>query len=160
MDMGSIAAAIGSLKTASDLAKAFIGVRDSTVIQGKVIELQSAILAAQSSALAAQSEQFTLLNKVLQLEEEVAKARAWDAEKQKYELKRIYPGIVAYALKPETGGAEPRHWLCANCFEQGRKSYLHVQNPLYAMHIYRCQLCSSKFEIDSSISPDKPFNGE
>ena len=114
MDMGSIAAAIGSLKTASDLAKAFIGVRDSTVIQGKVIELQSAILAAQSSALAAQSEQFTLLNKVLQLEEEVAKARAWDAEKQKYELKRIYPGIVAYALKPETGGAEPRHWLCPN----------------------------------------------
>ncbi len=59
--MGSIQAAIGSLKAAGDIAKGFMQLKTTAEIQSKVIELQSVNLAAQSSALAAQSDQFSLL---------------------------------------------------------------------------------------------------
>ena len=43
------------------MAKALVTIRDATMLNEKVIELQRIILAAQSDALAAQSEQFSLL---------------------------------------------------------------------------------------------------
>ena len=53
IDMGSIAAALGGLKTAGELAKAIIQIKSEVDRNAKVIELQSVILAAQSSAIAA-----------------------------------------------------------------------------------------------------------
>jgi hypothetical protein len=53
VDGASIAAAIGSLKTAADIAKGFLSLKETAAVQGKVIELQGHILAAQSTHLLA-----------------------------------------------------------------------------------------------------------
>jgi hypothetical protein len=39
-DMGSIAAAIGGLKTAADITKGFLDLKEAAAVQGRVIELQ------------------------------------------------------------------------------------------------------------------------
>src|SRR5947209_1842747 len=86
VDMGSIAAALGGLKTAGEIAKALLQLHSETERQAKVIELQSVILAAQSSAISAQSDQFTMLEEVRALKEEIAKVKAWETQKQRYKL--------------------------------------------------------------------------
>ena len=48
-DVTAIASALTGLKTAGDIAKSFLDLKDVAKIQGKTIELQSVILAAQSA---------------------------------------------------------------------------------------------------------------
>jgi hypothetical protein len=149
VDVSSIAAAIGSLKTAAEIAKGFLDLKETAAVQGKVIELQGVILAAQSAALAGQSEQFSLLEKVRELETEMAKVKAWETQKQRYDLVSIgtRAGLFAYALKPECRGAEPPHYICANCYEDGRKSILQFHQQYGKLDTFICSSC--KTEISS-----------
>jgi hypothetical protein len=124
IDMGSIAALTTSLQSVFEITKVMKDLRDGAAIQGQVIELQAAIMSAQSSALAAQTDQFALLNKVRELEEKIAQFEDWDAERERYELKAVYPGAFAYVPKPGMQGTEPPHWLCTACFQKREKSIL------------------------------------
>lgn len=152
-DMGSISAAIGGLKTAADIAKGFLDLKEAASVQGKVIELQGVILAAQSSALAAQSDQFSLLEEIRGLKQKMADLEAWNAEKQRYELKALATGIVAYSLKPSMSNGEPAHYLCANCFAAGKKSYLqqHISGPYYDE--FMCRGCGDKIPVNKGTPP-------
>ena len=132
-DMTLIAGAITSLRMANDIARGLIAIRDENLRNEKVIELQRVILAAQSDALSAQSDQLTLLQQIGDLEKKIADFETWDAEKHKYELKCISRlGAVAFMLTPEARGSEPPHWLCAQCYENRKKSIvrtLHGELP-------------------------------
>lgn len=152
-DLTLIAGIGTNLKTAADIAKAMMGLRDASLIQGKVIELQSVILAAQSSALAAQSQQMSALDKIRQLEKEVATLKAWGHEKQRYELKSPAPGFLVYMLKPEERGTEPPHWLCQTCYEQGNKSMLQSGGQAGRIRIYKCNHCKTDVQTDWNVSP-------
>jgi hypothetical protein len=124
MDYGMIQGAVVSLKAAADIAVALSNIKTMSEVQAKAIELQQIILAAQSGALAAQSEQFALLQQIRDLEEEVANAKAWNEQKQRYALVSPWQGAVTYALKKQSSNAEPPHWICATCYENGRRSIL------------------------------------
>jgi Zn finger protein HypA/HybF involved in hydrogenase expression len=115
--VGEMFAGLGAFKTMLDMAKALKDMNDATVRNGAVIELQEKILAAQAA-------QATLLERVGELETEVARLKAWDAEKQRYELKALPSGSFARALKADAQGSEPPHYICAACYERGKKSIL------------------------------------
>src|SRR5438270_13539161 len=100
-DVGMIGGAVASLRLASDMAKAAVSLRDFSKLNETVIELQRVILAAQSDALAAQSDQFDLLQRISDLEKEVAGLKAWETEKAKYQLTEPRPGVFAYAIKDD-----------------------------------------------------------
>jgi hypothetical protein len=145
---GEIAAALTSLKVASEIAKALKGVRDLSLVQSKVIELQGEILSAQSSAFAAQEAQASLLKRIGQLEQEVTDFKAWDAEKQRYQLTELRPGAFAYSLKPDAGGSEPPHCLCANCYAQGHKAILQEEKVQSGWAwVLRCNRCKAEVGI-------------
>ncbi len=130
IDIGSAAALVSSLKTAAEITKGIIGLRDASMIQDKVVELNGVILSAQSSALEANAAQFTLLDRVRELEEKVVSFEAWETEKQRYHLQAVDRGAFAYVLKPEMQGAEPPHWLCTNCYDKGHKSFLQFKEQM------------------------------
>ena len=148
IDMGSIAAVGTSLQSAGEIIKAMVGLRDGAMIQAKVIELQAVILSAQGAALAANANQFTLLERVRELEKEIADMKAWDTEKQKYHLKEISPGVLAYVLKADAEPTSPGHWLCTTCYEQRRKSILqYIGEPKAGARIesvFGCNACKSQ----------------
>lgn len=108
---------LSALKTAFDMSKALQGIHDAVAHDRAVIELQKEILSAQAA-------QFTLIEQVGDLEKEVARLKAWDADKQRYKLTELRPGAIAYALKEGMDNGEPAHKLCAACYEAGFKSYL------------------------------------
>jgi len=155
MDIGSIAGVASSLKSAGEIVKAMIGLRDAASFQTKLIELNGVILAAQGCALTAQQDQMAMLERVRELEKEVAGLKAWDAEKQKYELKSVYTGAFAYVLKEEAKGSAPPHWLCTNCYERGAKSILQAQgrDKDKSFEIYQCPGCRSQMRVFYNIKP-------
>ena len=127
VDMTTIGVVATSLNTIVNITKAMKDVQDATLIQGKVFELQRAIIDAQQSVFAANEERTALIERVRELEAQIAHMEAWSAEKQRYELKAVSPGSFAYALKSEAHGSEPMHYLCQACYEQGKKRILQTK---------------------------------
>src|SRR5687767_4033848 len=123
-DMTLLQGAITGLKTASEIAQALVGMKVSAEVNAKAIELQSIVMAAQSSAIAAQSQQFTMLEEIRALKEQVARAKAWEEEQQRYHLKKLPSGALAYFLKGERANGEPPHSICTTCYNKGQKTVM------------------------------------
>ena len=86
-DISAIASALSSLKAAKDIAEAMISLRDTATFQAKLIEFQGKLIDANNAAFAAQDERTALLERIRDLEKQVTDLKAWDTEKQCYELK-------------------------------------------------------------------------
>lgn len=143
-----IAAALTSLKAAAEIAKAMIGLHDAATIQAKIIELNREILSAQASALAANEAQSALLQRVGDLEKEIADMKAWETEREKYELKQVGErGAFAYTLKEQSGTSEPSHSLCPNCYEDGRKSILQPKLRSGLGEMLFCLRCRAEIHV-------------
>lgn len=143
VDIPSISAAIMGLRTAAEIARAMKSLHDLADVQSKVIDLQSAILDAQTSALAAQSDQFTMMQRLRELEEEVRQVRAWEETKQRYKLITPWPGCHVYALKAVHMNNDPPHWICPQCYEDGKKSLL-LNSVSEFLDTISCPRCSFK----------------
>jgi hypothetical protein len=128
VDMSAIAGAAGALKSAYELSKAAVGLRDAALIREKVIEMQGEISSALAGAITAQTDELAMLKQVQALEAEVARLKAWEGEKPKYELVGLETGAVVYMLK---------------CFADGQKSFLSGTGKQSGrMWEYKCLGCS------------------
>lgn len=128
IDMASLQAAAGSLKVASDIARAILDLRDETKIRAKVMELQRAIIDAQSSTLSAQTDALAQIGRVRELEQRIVELEDWAREKERYELYKVKEGVFTYALKETMSQGEPPHQICAKCYQDGVKSILQEQH--------------------------------
>lgn len=149
MDIAAIQGAMGSLKLAFDLTKKFLEMKSLGEVQGIVIALQREIMDAQSSTFAAQSDQAAMAETVRTLKEEIARVKAWEEQKQRYALVKAWPhtGTVTYALKEESKGTEPPHWICAKCYEDSIKSILNPRKTRFGEPaVYCCPRCRTELE--------------
>jgi len=155
MDVAAIQGAMGSLKLAFDITKKFLEMKSIAEVQGLVIDLRREIISAQESALAAQSDHAAMAEKIRTLKEEIVRMETWAEQKQKYALVQIAAGAIAFALKEECKGAEPPHWICANCYEDGRKSILNQRLPRNCPINYYCPRCKNEVQttLYHTISP-------
>jgi hypothetical protein len=156
-DMTLIQNAVLGLQTAANMAKGLVHLSSMADVQLKVIDLQTSILAAQSSALAAQSEQSMMIQQISQLEKEIAKIKAWEEEKQRYQLIPLREGVFVYALKESCKGSEPPHWICEPCYQEGKKQNLHnatnrgsrtVKCPRCKFEATGMKPCASMFDVN------------
>lgn len=149
VDMALIQGTISSLKLAGDLAKGMLDLKNFNDVSGKVAELQSAILSAQYSAIESNAAQFAMIEEIRALKEEIARIKAWDAEKSRYKLMTPWQGTLVYALKQSMSNGEPPHYICTNCYEVGRKSILNPKKMANSMKIYfACPVCKSEVPTD------------
>ena len=144
MDIASIAGAVSSLKVAGDIAKGLISLNTMAEVQSKAIELNQKIIAAQHDIFAAHAAQTTLVERVRQLEADIASMKAWDAEKQRYKLVSPYHGAMVYAVQKAMCNGEPPHYLCTNCFKRGEPSILQIAKTNEPMASFSCPICKSQ----------------
>ncbi len=145
VDMAAIGALSAALRTATDLTKAFVGLRDEAMIQAKVIELQSAILSAHQCAFEAQTAQSALLDELATVKAKLSEIEGWATERNRYELVAVVPHLYAYRLsEQQKHDGEPSHMLCAACFDEGKKSILQGQ------HILHCQRCKARLNLGTT----------
>ncbi|MBF8177687.1 hypothetical protein [Herminiimonas contaminans] len=144
MDIALIGGALGSLKAAGDIAKTLLDIRNTSEVATKVAGIQSALLDAQYSLLEANAAQSALIEKVRDLKEEIVRMKTWDNEKVRYKLHSPQPGIITYALQESHSNGEPPHYICTNCYQDGRKSLLN-QKPdgKTGDYYFACPSCPS-----------------
>ncbi|MCP3388892.1 hypothetical protein NLM27_08910 [Bradyrhizobium sp. CCGB12] len=134
-------AGVSALKTALDMTKALKDINDATIRNSAVIDLQEKILAAREA-------QTALLERIGELEKQLAGFEKWEAEKENYQLTKIYDDTFAYARKPDAGGTIPPHYICANCYENRKKLILQRSD---AAHV-TCSECNSRLRFDSDMA--------
>ena len=124
VDMSAIGVVATSLNTLVNMTKAMKDVHDATLFDSKVFELQRAILETQQSVFAANEERTALIEEIRAAKAQIARLEAWEAEKQRYELKDVGRGSLAYAIKETMRGGEPPHQICAHCYQKDHKRIL------------------------------------
>jgi hypothetical protein len=134
MPAAEIAAAITGIRSALDVTKAMIGLRDAEAFRAKSLELQGLILESLDKAIEAREAYAAQLDEI----------RA---------LKSVGTGATVYVLKPDERGTEPPHWLCPNCFVQRKKSFFQSTREIEKGHlIFRCIGCKSAIAINQNVS--------
>jgi hypothetical protein len=144
--VGEAIAGLSAIKTAFDLAKGLKEIDDATRRNAAVIELQEKILAAQAA-------QTALLERVSDLEKEIARFETWEREKKRYKLTDFGGGTFAYLLTPEEENAEPPHRICATCYQKGEKSILQFSHRSEGQDWFKCHQCNKQYVFGVYVSP-------
>jgi len=141
---------LGIFKTLLDMTKGLKDINDAAVRNGAVVELMEKIITAKE-------QQTALLERIGELEKEVASFETWEAEKQRYELKEV-PGhnkVLAYALKPEAQGSEASHWICTKCYQDRKASILQPEERVPGRaRVLCCPTCKTDFYVSGLWEPD------
>ncbi len=141
-------AGLGLFKSMFDAAKGLKDINDAAVRNAAVIELQGKILTAQE-------QQMALVERVGELEKEMARSKTWEGEKQRYSLTECARGAFAYVLKRAEARGEPGHALCAACYERGVKSILQTNGKtgIY-YHAWICTSCGAEVKTHGEPLPE------
>lgn len=129
-------ALIASIKGTIDIVKGLKASNDANTImkaQSDILEqlFQSRIeaFALHEKASALNSEKEELINKVREFEQ-------WGKTESEYNLKEVKPGIFAYVFKESQNLEIPTHWLCANCWNDRKKSIFQKLKRNYNITTY------------------------
>lgn len=153
------AAALGTaLQAAMNITDGLLKGGGSAEFKAQILELQGIIVTSQRQAITAQTAEQALLQGKRELEAEIARMKAWDGEKQRYELKAVGGGAFAYALKDGVEPPEPPHWLCTQCYADRQKSFVLDQGraPSGPYSIWKCTRCKSGFTLRWGVDPAHP----
>ena len=159
-----IGAALSGLKAALDVTKGLKATADAVAINDAKIALQSAIIDAQTGLMSAQEAQAANLQAIDDLKKKLAGFENWETEKQRYHLKSIDSGAVAYVHKPGMEADEAPVWLCQPCFEERHKSSLQLKDPnaghggARTHHRYACNRCKGDVVVRYTRNPTKPYD--
>jgi hypothetical protein len=141
-----ISTAYSSLMSAYEILNGLLKLELGADVRGRIVELQEIILSAQLDTLSARTAQTELSEQVRTLEEEMARAKAWEAEKQRYSLTQLPSNGFVYTLKNEERGTEPAHDICIHCYQQGRKAILQSRGTAYGIETLACSSCGAQTE--------------
>jgi len=89
-----------------------------------LLEFQKSVIAANFQLATLQQEISALKQTNDELKREAARKEDWASESQRYVLHDVSDGLVVYALKQSMSNGEPPHYLCANCFNDSKKTIL------------------------------------
>jgi hypothetical protein len=116
----------------------------SPEIKAQLSALYDAIIAGQQRAFEDHIAKQALLEDKGQLEKELAQIKAWGTEKQRYQLVSPCEGATVYALKKAVSNGEPPHYICTNCYQQGKPSILQNFHPKDGWTVFVCSVCKSQ----------------
>ena len=106
--------------------------------------------------MSAQSHQTTLTEKIRDLEAQVAKFETWEAQKKRYHLQRLDPGVFFYALKQDMSQGEPTHYACPKCYEDRKRSVLHSYGSAEGLETFHCVACKSEWTTGRHVPSSLP----
>lgn len=136
--MSEIIAAVTAVKKVSDIASSLLTMSIDSAVKAKVIELTSTIISLQCDMLSIQSQHQGLLQERDDLEAQLKKHSQWSATAEEYELTEVAFGATVYVPKATSDMSKPNHWLCANCFNKEKKSFLQCVDIINKKQIFEC----------------------
>ena len=116
--------------------------------QTQFAELQQVLIQLNTNAFAIQTQNLSLLREKDDLEKQIVQLKNWKAEKQRYSLIEIHDGLVVYAVKESMSNGEAPHSLCANCFNNGKKSFLNTIDGARGFSMLACSVCKAQLQSE------------
>jgi len=86
------------------------------------------------------------MSTIEELKREAMRKENWEGESKRYRLHAIPSGPNVFALKESVAEGEPPHYLCANCFTRGQKSYLASARNIHSFTALVCSVCSANMD--------------
>jgi DNA-directed RNA polymerase subunit M/transcription elongation factor TFIIS len=145
--------ALAAFNQAQQIIKALLGLKIDSEVLAHVTKLQSELAAAQLGYLDAIEKNTALVTSKNDLEKEITQLKAWANEKQRYKLTQIQTGVYACVLKESEANGEPPHWICADCYNKGKRFILSKNRESYRDKTYKCTECGFSASIHDSIVP-------
>lgn len=143
MAIAEITAIITSLKNVTDIVKELINLKSDSTIKEKSTELLNIIVTLQEYVLSLQTKHSELLQSKNDLEKKLIDIESWEKEKAKYELAEISPHVFVFSTKKNDDSSQKPHWLCANCYNDNKKSILQFTRSDGSGSHYTCHKCKS-----------------
>lgn len=144
--VSELLAGLSAFKSMFDLAKGLKDINDAAARNSVAVELQEKILATQA-------QQAALIERIGELEHEVARFETWETEKQRYKLEALPPGTHVYTLKPEMAAGEPPHHICQTCYQRSKKSILHQSETHNGVYHLKCNECGTDHKVGHFRQP-------
>jgi hypothetical protein len=138
------------LNAAGQTIEKLIETRDFVKFGDELRKLYADILSAQRGAMTAQANEAALLEQVRELKKRVTDLEAWEREKERYQLVALAPNVLAYSVKASARGTEPSHYICANCYNSGRKSFLNQITRGTRVDVFHCINCNERLTVDKN----------
>ena len=125
----------------------------------QISTLYDRVSALQNAVLEKQQQAAELAERCRELEDELGRVKGWETEKARYIILNIDDLAFVYGLNPERTLAvvgEVPHWLCANCFEDGKKSHLQagkLTGVNGSQRNWKCPRCDTSIVVRSGTKP-------
>ena len=137
-------AAFTSLKTATDIVKTLLALREATQFNSQLADLLNAVVDARLQTFAIQESHTSISSRVKELEDEIERLKSWKAEAEKYEAMEVASGLFAYVSKDNLQTMQSAQKLCSNCFHKQVKSFLQQAGEDHRARSLSCHGCKSK----------------
>ena len=145
-----------SITHLSAIKKSFDGKGESSEINLLQRQLQEIF----EKAIQIQKDQIALLDKNAKLEQALKEKEQWESERKRYGLCQIKSGELVRMFKREEANGDPTHIICAQCFNNGCKSFFE-----YGLRHLRCHTCKAtvsmgngeKMDLGLSETPPRRF---
>ena len=124
MEMKGLIEAIGFSIT---VAKGLKSIDDKVKLNEAIYGIQESLLSAQQMALDNRQVMSELVEAKREIENEIATLREFETEKSRYQMHQTKAGGITYFVKEDAQNGEPPHHICANCYQQSKKSVLQIQ---------------------------------
>lgn len=150
MDLTSISVALKSIQHATNLVKNLRNVSKDIETQEIKLELQEVITSLLSELNDAQLGYSQLIAHTQKLQQKLDEIDEWKIIQKRYELVETSPGHFAYALKAGSKNPkQPKHFICANCYENKTRSILNKNFVSEHGADYECHKCELRITDES-----------
>ncbi len=150
-----LAGLISAIRSAIDIVKESRYTHDDQRLMRAQTELLEELIGIHQTALSLQDQHAALVSENAELQKRLAESDKWDEVKSGYRLLEVQNGKFVYSLKSPQVSPEPIHWLCANCFEDRKKSILQavIKNDFDAL--YACPRCKTNLYLHFKDYPSQ-----
>ena len=153
MEITSIATAIGIVKSLTELTNS-LGDAVPEDVRDKIRDLYGTTLTTQTELLEARQREIEHTDEIRKLKAELSRMNDWEATKARYTLRLLDGNVSVYVQTADIDARGPTHWLCANCFEDGRKSHLQPHEITKGRRqLWRCSRCKTEATMRFGVSP-------
>lgn len=154
VDVSMLSTAVTCLTAATDIGKSITGIRDATVANTKVIEIQELLLKAQQSLFGHGAELQRLQQENFDLRERLRGLESEALNKLNYTLVELKTGCWAMARladKDVPNVFVPNNYVCQPCFSAGREVVLQRGSFYGAIH-FDCPVCKTRVISDETAT--------
>ena len=132
---------MAGLKGAIDITSALVKTNNIVDVNAKAIELQQIIIKLQQDIFSAQDSQRVANEEILSLKKEISDLKKVSGDMGRYKLCSPFTGSAVYGISKDDASKEPAHYLCANCFQAGKKSVLNPKANDKGFQDFVCPTC-------------------